>query len=147
MKANRLEAFSDGVIAIIAAAMPRGDGQQVLIVLDEEPLASLATRRLEELGYVPTGFTSSSAALAAFRAEDPGRFDAVITDERMPGMTGTALIRELRGIRREIPILLISGYLGADVVRRAREVGADELLKKPVSASELAIGLARVLRQ
>ena len=95
---------------------------------------------------MPTGFTSSSAALAAFRA-DPGRFDAVITDERMPGMTGTALIRELRGIRREIPILLMSGYLGADVVRRAREAGADELLKKPVSASELAIGLARVLRQ
>ena len=129
-----------------AAAMPRGDGQQVLIVDDEEPLASLATRTLEDLGYVPTGFTSSSAALAAFRA-DPGRFDAVITDERMPGMTGTALIRELRGIRRGIPILLMSGYLGADVVRRAREAGADELLKKPVSASELAIGLARVLRQ
>jgi signal transduction histidine kinase len=129
-----------------AAAVPRGDGQRVLIVDDEEPLASLATRTLEDLGYVPTGFTSSAAALAAFRA-DPGRFDAVITDERMPGMTGTALIRELRGIRREIPILLMSGYLGADVVRRAREAGADELLKKPVSASELAIGLARVLRQ
>ena len=97
-------------------------------------------------GYVPTGFTSSGAPLAAFRA-GPGRFDAVITDERMPAMTGTALVRELHGTRREIPILLMSGYLGADVARRAREVGADELLKKPVSASELAIGLARVLRQ
>ena len=72
----------------------------------------LATRTLEELGYVPTGFTSSSAALAAFRA-DPERFDAVITDERMPGMTGSALIRELRGIRREIPILLMSGFSAA----------------------------------
>jgi PAS domain S-box-containing protein len=70
-----------------AAAMPRGDGERVLIVDDEEPLATLATRTLEELGYVPTGFTSSTAALAAFRA-DPARFDAVITDERMPGADG-----------------------------------------------------------
>jgi len=127
-------------------AMPRGGGQRVLIVDDEEPLAGLATRTLEELGYVPTGFTSSTAALAAFRA-NPERFDAMITDERMPGMTGSALIREVRGIRREIPILLMSGYLGADIVRRARDAGADELLKKPVSARELATSLARVLHQ
>ncbi len=68
---------------------PRGDGQRVLVVDDEEPLVRLATRTLEELGYVPVGFTSSSAALAAFRA-DPERFDAVVTDERMPGISGRA---------------------------------------------------------
>jgi PAS domain S-box-containing protein len=129
-----------------AAAMPRGDGQRVLIVDDEEPLATLATRTLEELGYAPTGFTSSTAALAAFRA-DPGRFDAVVTDERMPGMTGTALIRELRDIRREIPILLMSGYVGGAVASRAREAGANEVMKKPLSARELATSLARVLRE
>jgi len=127
------------------AAMPRGDGQQVLIVDDEEPLARLATRTLEELGYVPTAFTSSSAALAAFRA-DPKRFDAVISDERMPGMTGSALIRELREIRRDIPILLMSGFVGGGVTSRAREAGANEVMKKPLSAGELALGLARVLR-
>jgi PAS domain S-box-containing protein len=129
-----------------AAAMPRGDGQRVLIVDDEEPLAGLAARTLEELGYLPTGFTSSTAALAAFRA-DPDGFDAVITDERMPGMTGTALIRELRRIRREIPILLMSGYVGGAVASGAREAGANEVMKKPLSAHELAASLARVLRQ
>jgi len=129
-----------------ATAMPRGDGQRVLIVDDEEPLASLATRTLEELGYLPTGFTSSTAALAAFRA-DPDGFDAVITDERMPGMTGTALIRELRGIRGEIPILLMSGYIGGALASGAREAGANEVMKKPLSARELATSLARVLRE
>ena len=101
-------------------ALPRGDGQRVLVVDDEEPLVRLATRTLEELGYVPVGFTSSAAALAAFRA-DPQRFDAVITDERMPGMSGSALIREVRGIRGAIPIVLMSGYVGGAVARpRAR---------------------------
>src|SRR5262245_8587629 len=128
-----------------AAAMPRGDGQRVLIVDDEEPLVRLATRTLEELGYLPTGLTSSTAALAAFRA-DPEAFDAVITDERMPGMTGSALIRELRGIRRQIPILLMSGYVGGAVASRAHEAGANEVMNKPLSARDLATSLARVLR-
>jgi CheY-like chemotaxis protein len=71
----------------------------------------------------------------------------VITDERMPGMTGSALIRELRGIRGEIPILLMSGYVGGATASRAREAGANEVMKKPLSAQDLATSLARVLRQ
>jgi DNA-binding response OmpR family regulator len=126
--------------------LPRGHGQQVLIVDDEEPLGRLVTRTLEELGYAPSAFTSGSAALAAFRA-DPKRFDAVITDERMPEMTGSALIDALRAIRRDLPILLISGFVGDGLASRAREAGADEVLKKPLSGRELAASLARVLRR
>ena len=141
-------------------ALPRGEGQRVLVVDDEEPLVRLATRTLEELGYAPLGFTSSSAALAALRA-DPQRFDAVIADERMPGMSGSALIREVRGIRSAMPVVLMSGYLGptADKVREsgqfhtlglaqkiAAAIGADEVLQKPLSARDLATSMARVLR-
>jgi len=118
--------------------LPRGEGQRVLVVEDEEPLLRLATETLEELGYAPTGFTSSTAALAAFRA-DPQRFDAVLTDERMPGMSGSALIREVRGIREAIPVVLMSGYLGM------QSVDADVVLRKPVSAGELAASMARAL--
>jgi PAS domain S-box-containing protein len=125
-------------------SLPRGDGQRVLVVDDEEPLVTLATRTLEELGYVAVGFTSSAAALAAFRAE-PQRFDVVLTDERMPGLSGSALIREVRGIRDRIPIMLMSGFVGGPVTTRAREAGADEVLKKPLRAGELASSLARVL--
>jgi len=124
--------------------MPRGDGQRVLVVDDEEPLVELATRTLEALGYSAAGFTSSAAALSAFRAE-PERFQALITDERMPGMTGSALIREVRGIHKSIPIVLMSGFAGGPVLRNAREAGADEVLKKPLSARDLANSLARVL--
>jgi len=125
-------------------SLPRGDGQRVLVVDDEEPLVRIATRTLEELGYAPVGFTSSRAALAAFRA-DPQRFDAVVTDERMPGISGSALIREVRGIRDKIPVVLMSGYVGDAVARQAREAGAEEVLRKPLSARDLATSLARVL--
>jgi len=126
-------------------AMPRGDGQRVLIVDDEEPLVTLAIRTLQELGYAPIGFTSSTAALAAFRA-DPLGFDAVITDERMPGMSGSWLIREVRAIRAGIPTMLMSGSSRETVSNRAREAGIDTVLQKPLMGRELAIGLASVLR-
>jgi len=118
--------------------LPRGEGQRVLVVDDEEPLVRLATETLEHLGYTPVGFTSSTAALAAFRA-DPRRFDAVLTDERMPVMSGSALIREVRGIRGAIPVVLMSGYLRAD------GVGADVVVKKPLLARDLAASIARAL--
>jgi PAS domain S-box-containing protein len=119
--------------------LPRGAGQRVLIVDDEEPLVQLASRTLEELGYTPVGFTSSSAALAAIRA-DPQRFDALITDERMPEMSGSALIREVRVMRGSLPIVLMSGYLGAT------KGEADEIVRKPLSRRDFAASLARVLK-
>jgi len=124
--------------------LPRGEGQRVMVIDDEELLVNLATRALEELGYVPVGFTSGTAALAAFRAQ-PQRFDALITDERMAGVSGSALIREVRSIRSSIPVVLMSGYVGGGVASRAREAGADDVLKKPLLARDLAASLARVL--
>ncbi|HXL83972.1 MAG TPA: PAS domain-containing protein [Casimicrobiaceae bacterium] len=126
-------------------ATRRGEHQRVLVVDDEESLVRLATRTLTELGYTPVGFTASATAVEAFLA-DPQRFDAVITDESMPGTSGSELIRKMRAIRPEMPIVLVSGYLNAAVVQRAREAGADEVLKKPLSARDLATSLARVLR-
>ncbi len=115
-----------------------------MLVVDDEPaLVRLMTDKLAEMGYVPVGFTSSVEALAAFRAY-PDRFDAVITDERMPVMSGSVLIRELRAIRASIPILLLSGYLGGVIAHRAVEAGADELLKKPLSTLDLTNALARL---
>ncbi|HSI59590.1 MAG TPA: PAS domain-containing protein, partial [Ideonella sp.] len=128
-----------------APALPRGAQQQVLVVDDEEPLVELATETLAGLGYLPVGFSSSVEALAAFRA-NPDRFDAIVTDERMPGLSGAALIRAVRELRPKLPVLLVSGYLGSAVASRAREAGATSVLGKPLSARELATSLARALQ-
>src|SRR5262249_29948009 len=102
--------------------LPRGEGERVLVVDDEEPLVRLATETLESLGYAPVGFTSSFQALQEFGA-NPGRFDAILTDERMPVITGSAIIREVRRINPSIPILLMSGFVGAAAALKARELG------------------------
>jgi predicted ATPase/signal transduction histidine kinase/CheY-like chemotaxis protein len=128
----------------VEVTLPRGRAQCVMVVDDEEPLVDLAARTLDELGYAAVGFTSSTAALAAFRA-DPQRFDAVITDERMPQVSGETLIKQMRDIRNAMPVILMSGYLGGGLMARARAAGADEVLKKPLLAHDLATTLARVL--
>ena len=123
---------------------PSGQGQRILIVDDEEPLLELTSDTLRELGYRPIGFSSAIAALRAFRA-DPGAFDAVITDQRMPGMAGDRLIREIRRVRPSIPVILASGYVGDAAAPDSDSGRADEVLIKPLRSNALATSLARLL--
>jgi CheY-like chemotaxis protein len=74
--------------------LPRGNGETIMIVDDEPALVALAEETLADLGYEPLGFSSSLAALQAFRAQ-PMRFDLILTDETMPDLTGTELAREI----------------------------------------------------
>jgi CheY-like chemotaxis protein len=116
----------------------------VMVIDDEDTLVKLATATLTELGYSAVGFTSSAKALEAFLA-DPKKFDMVITDESMPGASGSELIRRMRAQRATLPILLVSGFLSAPVIERAREAGATEVLKKPMSSRQLEAVLERLL--
>jgi CheY-like chemotaxis protein len=117
---------------------------RVMVIDDEEALVKLATETLTELGCSAVGFTSSAKALEVFMA-DPAQFDAVITDESMPGMSGSELIYKLRALRPTIPVVLMSGYLSTTVAERGRQAGATEVLKKPLRARQLQIALERVL--
>jgi predicted ATPase/signal transduction histidine kinase/GAF domain-containing protein/ActR/RegA family two-component response regulator len=133
------------LLAEPAREVPRGSGETVMIVDDERALVALAEDTLAELGYEPVGFDSSVAALQAFRAE-PKRFDLVLTDETMPDLTGTELAREIRQLRPEISIILMSGYSSAQVIERARAAGVMEVLRKPLVRRDIAEPVARALR-
>jgi len=121
-----------------------GNGETVMIVDDEQALVALCEEILAGIGYEPAGFDSSAAALAAFRRR-PDRYDLVLTDENMPGLTGTELTRQLRQIRADIPVVLMSGYAGAQLAERAAAVGIHEVLRKPLQRRDLSEALARIL--
>jgi PAS domain S-box-containing protein len=128
------------------AAPPRGNGERVLLVDDEAPLLAATAEVLSRLGYQPASFSDSHAALAAFEAA-PGRFDVVVTDEVMPGLTGTGLASALRHHRPDLPIVLVSGYSGPLLSQQAFAAGVSELLTKPLQSREIATTLARVLHR
>jgi CheY-like chemotaxis protein len=133
------------ILAEPVGELPQGNGETVMIIDDQRSLVALAEETLAELGYEPVGFDSSVAALQAFRAE-PQRFDLVLTDETMPDMSGVELAREMRCIRPDLPIVLMSGYSGAQLTERARAAGVAELLRKPLVRRDIAEALGRTLR-
>jgi len=124
--------------------LQRGQGERVLVVDDEKPLLAVTCETLKRLGYEPTGFADAGSALAEFERA-PQDYDAVLTDEVMPEFTGTQLATVLRGRRSDLPVILVSGYIGAMISELAASAGVREILKKPVHAQELASSLARAL--
>ena len=125
-------------------AAPLGTGQVVLVVDDEASLVALAEEVLASHGYEPVGCVGATRALEVFRAA-PDRFDAVLCDVIMPDMAGPQLMVELRRLRPDIPVILMSGYGGPGLQQRADLFGANALVLKPLHAAEIALCLSRVL--
>ncbi len=81
------------------------------------------------------------AALAQLLRSD---FDAVVTDVQMPGMDGLQLLRRLRQTEqtRDVLVVVLTGLADRDLERKALDLGATDLLNKPVEAEDLVARLA-----
>lgn len=117
----------------------------VLLVDDEVDLTDLLQDMLELLGYGVTCSNSPKAALELFQA-DPQRFNLVITDMSMPGMTGEDLARELIRICPDVPVILCTGYGDAVFRERAAASGIRRLLTKPFKLQELSKALDEIVK-
>jgi CheY-like chemotaxis protein len=131
---------------IKASPIPRGRGERILFVDDEEFLAALGKNMLERLDYSVTMMTSPLEALVAVR-EQPERFDLVITDLTMPIMDGLNLGRQLLEIQPHLAIILTTGYSGILTTEKVRELGFQDLLTKPGSARTLGEAVHRALQR
>ena len=109
-----------------AAAEATGKGR-ILFVDDEVALVRMAEKALTKLGYAVVGETRSLSALDLFR-QDPDAFDLIVTDQTMPGLTGDALIGEVRKLRDDIPIVLCTGFNHKLTPEKAKEMGLDGYL-------------------
>lgn len=121
-----------------------GSGQRILYLDDELPLSTLGVRMLQRLGYQAEAFTDPIATLEMFQAE-PGRFDVIITDLQMPGMSGIDFARRVRDFSSNIPIILSSGYLTEESVEIARNSGVTHFLQKPSTLQDFSDSLSKVL--
>ncbi|MBW2346461.1 MAG: PAS domain S-box protein [Deltaproteobacteria bacterium] len=127
----------------VKCPVPMGRGERILFVDDEEALVALGQRMIESLGYRVTTRVSSLEALELFRAS-PSRFDAVVTDLTMPHMKGDELAREITRIRRDIPVILCTGF-GAEAAGPSKGIRA--VVNKPILRKDLAQTLAEILRE
>ena len=118
--------------------------ETILFVDDEETIVRLGKELLSRLGYTVEVQTNSQEALNVFR-HDPQRFDLVITDQTMPGLTGEALSRELLRIRPELPIILCTGFSHIMTAEKAKALGIQAYLMKPLAIRDLAPIVRHVL--
>ena len=122
-----------------AAATRERSRARILVVDDNEDVGFFAETLLRELGHAVTRATSGAAALAAAEAQ---RFDAVLTDVVMPGMSGLELAERLRARRPDLPIVLSTGF--SDEIARSG-TGGLPVLYKPYRLDTLAATLDAAL--
>lgn len=138
------DSINEPVITGANLSLSLGNGQSILIVDDDPAIVQLMEESLAQMGYEPIGFSSSTEALAAFKA-DPTRFDLVITDEDMPELKGTVLASIISKLRPELPIILASGFGGQQLADRAQSAGITVVLRKPLSNYAVSQTISRLL--
>ncbi len=121
-----------------------GGNERILFVDDEEAISGFFASILELLGYEVTVSNSSRQALSLFQA-DPGQYDLLITDMTMSKMNGLELSQKVRGMRRDIPIIICTGFssqLSPDVMH---QYGINKLVMKPFAKTAMAQAIREVL--
>jgi PAS domain S-box-containing protein len=128
-------------IACSEEVKAEGGHERILFVDDEPMLAELGQATLESLGYRVVSVTSASQALDLFR-DDPCGFDLLVTDQIMPQMSGTELVREVRAVKPDFPIVMCTGF--SDVLDHSLVQNAG-MLHKPVTRETLALAVRKAL--
>ena len=124
-----------------------GEGRQrVLIVDDEESIRDLLSRTLALAEYDVQTMSDGISALHHLR-EGTDAYSLVIADLRMPGMDGLTLIREVKQINPQLPIIIITGFSSESSAIEAVNLGVAGYLTKPVGIPQVLAAAAKALGQ
>src|SRR5438093_8012702 len=119
---------------------------KVLVVDDERKMRRLLQILLERMGIDSVAAESGEEALRCFQAE---KIDLILTDLKMPGMTGLELLAKLRELDADVPVILLTAFGTVQTAVEAMKLGAFDYVLKPfdLEAVELIIRKALEMRQ
>ncbi len=116
---------------------------RVLVVDDEQSMCEMLQTALGLRGFEVAWRTRPEGALALLREED---FDVVLSDLRMPGMSGTELCERVVANRPDIPVVVMTGFGSLEAAVAAIRAGAYDFVTKPIELDLLQIALERAVR-
>lgn len=122
---------------------PRGD-ERILVVDDEKSIVRLMVRRLESLGYSVKSAHDSRDAFNMV-SEDLKSFDLIISDQTMPHLRGDQLAQKIHALRKDLPIIICSGYSQYIDTGTSKQFNIAQVIDKPVEFSTLADSVRKVL--
>ncbi len=126
-----------------SAQMPQGF-EHILLVDDQPQVVGVQKQLLERLGYKVTTKKNGMEVVEAVRNPDQ-TYHAIIMDMTMPEMTGDVLAAKIKEINPTIPMILCTGYSEKISSDKAKTIGIDAFLRKPVANANLAKTLRRIL--
>jgi DNA-binding NtrC family response regulator len=135
---------SSDVLPAVPAPASRDSRQRVLVVDDEASIRDLLAKTLALAEYDVDTAGDGSAALDRLR-ERRGSYDLMIADLRMPGMDGLTLIREVKQINANLPIIIITGFSTESSAIEAVNLGVAGYLTKPFRVPQVLAAAAKAL--
>jgi CheY-like chemotaxis protein len=115
---------------------------RILIVDDAGPVVVLCVNVLQALGYAVKGANRGETAVELLRKE---RFDLMVLDYKMPGMTGFDVYHQAKALYPDLAVVLVTGHGSPEVVTEANRLGFDSILLKPFTSDELRGTVEKVL--
>jgi excisionase family DNA binding protein len=115
----------------------------IFVVDDENIIQQLFKESLDGLGHSVVTSGDSSEALALIKERD---FDMVFLDLKMPGMDGAELFRQIKTIKPNLPVVIITGYPDSDMMARALANGPFGVMSKPFSDSDILAAVNNFIR-
>jgi DNA-binding NtrC family response regulator len=118
--------------------------KRILLIDNEEGLCRMMEQILLDNGYLARAYTSPRKAVEEFH---PGAWDLVITDIKMPGMSGLEVLQSIKERAKDIPVIMITAYATVDMSIQALRKGAYDMLTKPFEPEELIYRVKNALQQ
>ena len=116
---------------------------RILVIDDDETICSLFKDTLEDAGYKVTAVTDSYEGLELVKNED---YDLVFLDLKMPGLDGAELLGQIRAVKPEMPVTVVTGYPESDLMMKALNYGPLGVMKKPFKGSDVLTTVRNYLR-
>ena len=104
----------------------------------------MGKKMLESLGYTVDIRSDGQSALNELR-EDPQKYDLLVTDQAMPRMLGTELVRYAKDVRPDLKTLIITGYNDSIPANAKDQYGITEIILKPLILSEFSKLIRKIL--
>lgn len=116
--------------------------ENILIIDDHHSTRHALAKILEANNYSHVSSPSAELGFAEFKEQ---KFDLVITDLKLPGMSGLDLLKKIRDLDDQIPIILITAYASIDTAVEAMRLGAFDYVTKPFTVEEIEIKIEKAL--
>ncbi|MGQ9888692.1 MAG: response regulator transcription factor [Aggregatilineales bacterium] len=120
--------------------MDANENANVLVVDDEGAIRYSVSKTLQRVGYNVSEAASGEEALEIMKKQ---YFDVVLTDIRMPGLTGVELLRRIKEVAPDAIVILMTGYASLGTAVEALRLGAHDYLIKPSSSQDIRQSVAR----